>query len=74
MWGILLLRLDAALSELAATDEQQTRIVELRAFGGLEVEETAEVLGISSATVKRHWTFALAWLQQHLRSQGPAST
>ena len=67
-----LLALDEALSELAAIDEQQARIVELRAFGGLEVEETAEVLGISPATVKRHWAFALAWLQQRLRSRGPA--
>ncbi len=66
-----LLALDAALSELAAIDEQQARIVELRAFGGLEVEETAEVLGISPATVKRHWAFALAWLQHRLRSPGP---
>lgn len=66
-----LLALDAALSELAAIDEQQARIVELRAFGGLEVEEAAEVLGISPATVKRHWAFALAWLQRRLL-QGPA--
>jgi RNA polymerase sigma factor (TIGR02999 family) len=49
-----------------ALDEQKARIVELRAFGGLEVEETAEALGISPATVKRHWAFALAWLQQRL--------
>jgi RNA polymerase sigma factor (TIGR02999 family) len=68
-----LLALDAALSELAALDEQQARIVELRAFGGLGVEETAEVLGISPATVKRHWAFALAWLQQRLHSQGRTS-
>jgi RNA polymerase sigma-70 factor (ECF subfamily) len=62
-----LLALDEALSALAALDEQKARIVELRAFGGLEVEETAAALGISPATVKRHWTFALAWLQQRLR-------
>ena len=52
-----------------ALDEQKARIVELRAFGGLEVEETAEALGISPATVKRHWAFALAWLQQRLSDQ-----
>lgn len=44
----------------------------LRALGGLEVEETAEALGISPATVKRHWAFALAWLQRRLRAAGPA--
>jgi RNA polymerase sigma factor (TIGR02999 family) len=61
-----LVALDDALVELAALDEQQARIVELRAFGGLSVEETAEVLDISSATVKRHWAFSLAWLQTRL--------
>ena len=64
-----LLALDEALDALAALDELKARIVELRAFGGLEVEETAEVLGISTATVKRHWAFALAWLQQRLSDQ-----
>jgi RNA polymerase sigma factor (TIGR02999 family) len=68
-----LLALDEALDALAALDEQKARIVELRAFGGLEVEETAAVLGISPATVKRHWAFALAWLQQRLRSGSGAS-
>jgi RNA polymerase sigma factor (TIGR02999 family) len=63
-----LLALDEALQELEALDEQQVRIVELRAFGGLSVEETAEVLGISPATVKRHWAFALAWLKTRLQS------
>ena len=71
--GLDLLALDEALTELAALDEQQARIVELRAFGGLEVEETAEALGISSATVKRHWAFALAWLQRRLRAGSPAA-
>jgi RNA polymerase sigma factor (TIGR02999 family) len=56
--------LDEALDALAAVDELKARIVELRAFGGLEVEEAAEVLGISTPTVKRHWAFAIAWLQQ----------
>jgi RNA polymerase sigma factor (TIGR02999 family) len=70
--GLDLLALDEALGELAALDEQQARIVELRAFGGLSVEETAEALGISPATVKRHWAFALAWLQRRLRAEGAA--
>jgi RNA polymerase sigma factor (TIGR02999 family) len=65
--GLDLLALDEALESLAALDQQQARIVELRAFGGLSVEETAEVLEISAATVKRHWAFALAWLQRRLR-------
>ncbi len=71
--GLDLLALDEALSELAALDEQQARIVELRAFGGLSVEETAEALEISPATVKRHWSFALAWLQRRLRAGSPAA-
>ena len=68
-----LVALDEALDALAALDEVKARIVELRAFGGLEVEETAEVVGISAATVKRHWAFALAWLQQRVRVEAPAS-
>jgi DNA-directed RNA polymerase specialized sigma24 family protein len=67
--GLDLLALDEALAELAGLDEQQARIVELRAFGGLSVEETAEALGVSPATVKRHWIFALAWLQRRLQGQ-----
>ena len=58
--------LDRALAALEAHDPQQARIVELRYFGGLSVEETADVLGISPATVKRHWTFAKAWLLRAL--------
>ncbi len=57
-----LIALDRALDGLARLDPQQARIVELRYFGGLSVEETAESLGISPATVKRHWTIARAWL------------
>ena len=60
------LELDAALDKLAALDPQQARIVELRYFGGLTVEEVAEALEISPATVKRHWTLARAWLKQAL--------
>ena len=68
-----LVALDEALDALAQLDEIKARVVELRAFGGLEVEETAEVLGISTATVKRHWAFALAWLQHRVRGGAPAS-
>jgi len=68
-----LLALDEALTDLAAIDEQQARIVEMRAFGEMSVEETAEALGISPATVKRHWAFALAWLKSRLRKQGANS-
>lgn len=57
-----LVALDEALQRLAARDERQSRIVELRYFAGLSVEETAELLGISPATVKRQWTIAKAWL------------
>src|SRR6266545_894197 len=56
--------LDEALERLAAIDEQQSRIVELRFFSGLTVEETAEVLAISPATVKRDWSMAKAWLHR----------
>jgi RNA polymerase sigma factor (TIGR02999 family) len=66
--GLDLLALDEALQALADLDEQQARIVELRAFGGLSVEETAEALDLSPATVKRHWAFALAWLLHRLRN------
>lgn len=57
-----LVALDEALARLATFDRRQSRIVELRFFGGLTVEETAEVLEISPATVKREWTMAKAWL------------
>ena len=57
-----LLELDSALGKLCERDPQQSRIVELRFFGGLTVEETADVLGVSAATVKRDWAMAKAWL------------
>jgi RNA polymerase sigma factor (TIGR02999 family) len=60
--GVDIEALDEALERLAAVDPQQCRIVELRFFGGLSIEETAEALGISPATVKRDWTTAKAWL------------
>lgn len=58
--------LDEALTRLTALDPHQARIVELRFFGGLTVEETAEALAISPATVKRHWSVARAWLAREL--------
>lgn len=65
-----LVALDAALDRLAALNERQAKIVELRYFGGLSVEEAAETLRISPATVKRDWTLARAWLKREL--SGPA--
>lgn len=60
------LSVDEALERLAQLDPQQTRIVELRYFAGLTVEETAEALGISARTVKRDWAMASAWLRTEL--------
>ena len=60
------LALDEALTRLAALDPEQARIVELRYFGGLTVEETAEAVGVSPATVKRQWAMARAWLKRAL--------
>lgn len=57
-----LLDLDQALNELATFDPDQSRIVELRYFGGLTIEETAEVMKVSPATIKREWAVARAWL------------
>jgi RNA polymerase sigma factor (TIGR02999 family) len=61
-----LLALNEALDELAQMDAQQSRIVELKFFGGLSIEETSEVLGISHATVERDWKLARAWLRRRL--------
>jgi RNA polymerase sigma factor (TIGR02999 family) len=61
-----LLSLDDALRELAAIDADQARIVELRYFGGLTIDEAAEALGISPATLKREWSLARAWLRRRL--------
>ncbi len=66
------LELDRALSELAQLDEQQSRIVELRFFAGLSIEDTSEVLGISPATVKRDWVTARAWLYRAMTGEAPA--
>jgi RNA polymerase sigma-70 factor (ECF subfamily) len=70
--SIDLLALDQAIERLAALDHEQARIVELRFFGGLTVEETADALGISPATVKRHWTLARAWLARELEDKSDA--
>jgi RNA polymerase sigma factor (sigma-70 family) len=64
--------LDDALNALARLDPHQSRIVELRFFGGLSIEETAEALGVSPATVKRHWSTARLWLYQEMSGQGKA--
>jgi len=61
--------LDDALQQLALLDPQQSRIVELRFFGGLTVEEAAEVLHVSPATIKREWSTAKAWLYRELTEQ-----
>ena len=61
-----LLALDEVLTRLASIDERQARVVELRFFGGLSVEETAEVMGLSPATIKREWSMAKAWLYSQL--------
>lgn len=62
-----LVALDEALKDLAKFDEFKSRLVELRYFGGLSVEETAEVLDVSEITVKRHWRLAKAWLAETIK-------
>jgi len=61
-----LIALDDALSRLARLSERQSRIVELRFFGGLSIEETSQLLGVSAATVGRDWTVARAWLHREI--------
>ena len=63
-----LIALDAALVELAKVDERRSQVVEMRIFGGLSVEETADVLGVSVDTVMRDWKLAKAWLLRELRT------
>ena len=70
--SIDLVALDEALEHLAAFDPEQARLVELRFFGGLTVEETADAMNISPATVKRHWAVACAWLARELQGSPPA--
>ena len=67
-----LLALDDALRRLAEMDEQQGRIVELRYFGGLTIEETSEVMGIAPATIKRDWKLTKAWLYRELGGEHDA--
>ena len=64
-----LVALDEALERLAAVDPRKSRVVELRFFGGLSVEETAEVLDVSEKTVRREWQFAKAWLLHELSAE-----
>jgi RNA polymerase sigma-70 factor, ECF subfamily len=64
-----LVALDDALESLAALDERKSRVVELRYFGGLSVEETARVLGVSPQTVLRDWKLAKAWLYQRIKAE-----
>ena len=72
--GVDVLALDDVLNELAEMDEQQSRIVELRFFGGLTIEETSSVLAISPATVKRDWNVAKAWLSRAMKKGRSGST
>jgi DNA-directed RNA polymerase specialized sigma24 family protein len=72
--GVDVLALDDVLNELAEMDEQQGRIVELRFFGGLTIEETAGVLEVSPATVKRDWNVAKAWLSRAMKKGRSGST
>ena len=61
-----LVALDDALKDLAATNPQHSRVIELRFFGGLTIEETAKVMSLSQATTERYWSFARAWLRREL--------
>jgi RNA polymerase sigma factor (TIGR02999 family) len=62
--------IDEALARLAELDVQQAQVVELRYFGGLSIEDTAQALRVSTATVKRDWTMARTWLRAELQHQG----
>ena len=64
-----LIALDEALERLAKFDPVKSRIVEMRYFGGLSIEETAEVLGISPSSVSLHWRLARAWLKDEIQPQ-----
>jgi len=63
--------LDEALTRLEQVDAEQARIVELRYFAGLSIEETADALGMSPATLKRRWAMARAWLFRELSGEAP---
>ena len=73
-YQIEILDLERAMQSLKRLDAQQEKIVELRFFGGLSVDETAEVLGIGSATVKRNWATARLWLTKQLQTPGQQSS
>ena len=60
--------LDEALTTLAEIDPRKSRMIELRFFGGLSIEETAKILGVSPGTIRRDWTMAKAWLQREVNS------
>ena len=68
--GVDVLALDQALQALSSRDARQCRLVELRFFGGLSIDETAEALGVSAATVEREWAMARAWLYRRLSTVG----
>ena len=65
-----LVALDDALTDLEAIDQRKSKVVELRFFGGLNIEETAEVMAISPATVQREWAMAKAWLYREISNAG----
>ena len=64
-----MLALDQALDALSLIDDRQRRVVELRFFAGLNIDEAAEALGVSAATVEREWALAKAWLYRQLSSR-----
>ena len=68
--AVELLALDEALNELAKFDPRKSRVVELRYFGGLSLDETAEVLEVSLMTVRRDWRAAKAWLFRRMKAEG----
>ena len=68
VFDVDIIALDDALKSLADMDSQQSKVVELKFFGGLSIEDTADVLGVSPSTVKRDWVMAKAWLYQNLAS------
>jgi len=68
-FNVDVLALDQALDALSSRDARQCRVVELRFFAGLSIDETAEAIGISAATVEREWTMAKAWLHRRLSAQ-----
>jgi len=67
-----LVALDEALTSLATVDPRKSRIIELRFFGGLNTDETAEVMELSSTTVQREWRAAKAWLRRFIEGEDPA--